>query len=195
MILEGRSGPSRERVNRGIDVAIMGATTLRTRPRPYLKHAQSARTRSGPANRARHGGESGSNLDIARTACGRFVREHTPKLGVTGTGHTLAEPFRHALMVVLTEIDLDVLRYQPSRQLVIAILTSVANPLLDPGRQLGVVAALRLCQSPFRSFEFPRMFNHLPTRGRQQVVKSGVDADHPRGDALNLLWLGIDEQA
>jgi hypothetical protein len=92
----------------------------------------------------------------------RFVREHVPKLCVTGTGHALAEPFRHALMVVLAEEDVDVLRYQPSRQLVIAILASVANPLLDPSRQFAVVAALRLRQAPFRLLEFPRMLDHLP---------------------------------
>jgi hypothetical protein len=35
MTLEGRSGPSLERVKRGINVAIMGAPTLRTRPLSY----------------------------------------------------------------------------------------------------------------------------------------------------------------
>ena len=162
MILEGRPGPSRERVNRSIDIAIMGAPTLRARPPPYLKHAQSTRTRSGPANRAHQGGEFGINLDIARTACGRFVREHTPKLRVAGTGHALAEPFRQSLDIVLAEKDLDVFRYQPSRQLVIAILAPVANSLLDSGRQLGVMAALRLRQVPLRALEFPRMLDHFP---------------------------------
>src|SRR5215469_6591725 len=103
MILEGQSGPSRERVNRGIDVAIMGAPTLRTRPLPYRKHAQSARTRSGPANRACHGGEFGVNLKVARTVCGRFVRQHTSKLRVAETGYAFAEPFRYSPVVVLAK--------------------------------------------------------------------------------------------
>lgn len=91
MILEGRSGPSHERVHRGIDVAMMGASTLRTRPVPDLKHAQPARTCPARTSRARHGGELGINLDIARTAYGRFVRQHTSKLRMAGTGHALAE--------------------------------------------------------------------------------------------------------
>jgi len=195
MTLEGRSGPSLERVKRGIHVAIMEARTLRTRPLPYRKHAQSARTRSRPANRACHGGEFGVNFDVARTACGRFIRQHTPKLRVARTGHALAEPFRQSLKVVTAEVDHDVLCHQPSRQLMVSILASIANPLLDSGRQLDVVAALRLRQTPFRSLEFPRMLDYLPLRGRQQVGKSRVDTDHPRSDPFNLLRLGRDEQA
>src|SRR5215468_8579639 len=117
IILEGRSGPSYERVHRGIDVAMMGAPTLRTRPVPDLKHAQSAGTCSVPASRARHSGKLGINLDIARTACRRFVRQHTSKLRMAGTGHALAELSGHTLMVVLTKINLHILRHQPPRQL------------------------------------------------------------------------------
>jgi len=83
MTLEGRSGPSLERVKRGIHVAIMGARTLRTRPLPYRQHAQSARTRSGPANRACHGGEFGIHFDVARTACGRFIRQTSCATGAS----------------------------------------------------------------------------------------------------------------
>jgi len=144
MILEGRSGPSHERVHSGIDVAMMGASTLHTRPVPYLKHAQSAGTCSAPTSRARQSGKLGINLDIARTAYGRFVRQHTPKLGMAGTGHALAKLFRHTLIVVLTEVNRDILRHQPPGELMVSILPSIACSLLDARRKFHVMAALRL---------------------------------------------------
>jgi hypothetical protein len=170
----------------------MGARTLRTRPLPYRKHAQSARTRSRPANRACHGGEFAINFHVARTACGRFVRQHTPKLRVAGTGHALAEPFRHSLTVITAEVDHNVCCHQPSRQLVVSILTSMANPLLDSRRQLDVVAALRLRQTPFRVLQFPRMRDHFPlkvTQGRE-ILTLGISTQGELSPICEYLRLG-----
>jgi hypothetical protein len=129
---------------------MMGASTLRACPLPRCKHAQSAWTRSGAANRACHGGKLGINFNVARTACGRFLRWHPPKLRVAGTGHTRAEPSCHTLTVVLAEMNLCILRHQQAGQLVVAILGSITNPLLDAGREFLVVAVLRLRQTPVR---------------------------------------------
>jgi hypothetical protein len=76
---------------------------------------------------------------------------------------------------------------------VVSILASITNPLLYAGRKLLVMATLRLCQTLLRSLEFPRMLDHLSLRGRQQVLKSRVDADYPSSDPLDLLRLGIHE--
>src|SRR5262245_12114051 len=130
-----------------------------------------------------------------RTACRRFVRQHTSKLHMAGTGHALAELFRHSSIVVLTEMNLHILRHQPPRQLMVSILPSIAYSLLEARREFRVVAALRLRQTPLGLLEFPRMLDHLSLRGGQQVLKSRVDADHAISHPLNLLRLRIYEQA
>src|SRR5262245_6038068 len=126
IILEGRSGPSHERVPRGIDDAMMGASRLSTRQVPDVNNRQAARDCAVPASGARHGGTLGIHFDIARTAYGRFVRQHTSKLRMAGTGHALAELSGHTLIVVLTKINLHILRHQPPRQLMVSILPSIA---------------------------------------------------------------------
>src|SRR5262249_4344794 len=130
-----------------------------------------------------------------RTACKRFVRQHTPKLRMAGTGHALAKLFRHTLIVVLTEINLHILRHQAPRELMVSILPSIAYSLLEARREFRVMAALRLRQTHLALLEFPRMLDHLSLRGRHQVLKSRIDADHAISHPLNLLRLRIHEQA
>ena len=99
MILEGRSGPSNERVNRGIDVAIMGARTLRTRSLPYLKRAQPARTRSGPQPSTSWWRIWHQPRSIAYRLWA-ICTQHKPKLGVTEFATLLPHLFGKALSLL-----------------------------------------------------------------------------------------------
>ena len=77
----------------------------------------------------------------------------------------------------------------------VSIFASIAYLLLDPGGKFLIMAALRLRQPAFGLLEFARMLDYFPRGGRQQVLKSWVDADYAASDAFDLLRLSLDEQA
>jgi hypothetical protein len=172
--------PDAKNVQRGIGVAIVRRTAIRTFPASYSKCAYTFRAagRINPAARTHLGRKSLVGFGKQCPCLLAFIREHEPETRPAriGNGFSNPRPLK-ASRVHVANNDVTVLPHKVGRLLVQEILSSVRDLGVDSFSAPLVTRTLSYREGHFVLGEVLGVLDHAPVTERRKGFKPQVNAD------------------